>query len=74
MRRRRRPVTMATGGIFSGCVFYLDADARLGPAPLSGEQKSQDFADTSASDFAASLMDAGARVLHAPGPSEPRVR
>jgi hypothetical protein len=54
---------MATG-IFASCVFYLDADARLGgPASLSGEQKSQDFADTSASDFAASLTTRGARVL-----------
>lgn len=54
---------MATG-IFAGCVFYLDVDARLGgPASLSGEQKSQDFADTSASDFAASLTTRGAHVL-----------
>ena len=62
-----------TEGIFSGCVFYLDADARLGPASLLVEQKSQDFADTSASDFAASLMDRGARVLHADahGPFRP---
>ena len=50
---------MATG-IFAGCVFYLDVDARLGgPASLSGEQKSQDFADTSASDFAVLAEEEG---------------
>jgi len=51
-------------GIFESCVFYLDPDARLGgPMSLSGEQQSQDFADTSTSDFTGRIEEQGGTVL-----------
>jgi len=51
-------------GIFKSCVFYIDSDAWLGgPMSLSGEQQSQDFADTSTSDLTGRIEEQGGTVL-----------